>query len=81
MSSSVQAMAAPPPDRMVAQQSATPSRSTPTGEVDIPLTLSSRAFEQQYLRDLEMLERIEFQNECFFDAMGALHAERLEAHP
>jgi len=27
-----------------------------------------------WLRDLESLERIERQRECFFDAMGALHA-------
>jgi hypothetical protein len=32
----------------------------------------------QWLRDLEQLDRIEFQNACFFDAMGSLHAAQLE---
>lgn len=31
---------------------------------------------EQYLRDVKTLERIEFQNACFFDAMGALAAKR-----
>ena len=33
-------------------------------------------FEEQYLRDLATLDRIEHQNECFFDAMGEHHAQR-----
>ncbi len=32
----------------------------------------------RWLQDLERLDRIEFQNACFFDAMGQLHAERPE---
>ena len=30
-------------------------------------------FEEQYLRDLATLDRIEHQNECFFVVMGELH--------
>lgn len=30
-------------------------------------------FEEQYLRDLATLDRIDRQNECFFVAMGELH--------
>lgn len=30
-------------------------------------------FEEQYLRDLATLDRIEQQNECFFVVMGELH--------
>ena len=42
-----------------------------------------RADEQQYQRDLETLSRIEKQRECFFDAMGEIHADQIqtsEAH-
>jgi hypothetical protein len=34
--------------------------------------------EQQWLRDLDTLDRIEQQNECFFEAMGSLRASRME---
>ena len=33
------------------------------------------SWQKQYLRDLKTLDRIEFQNECFFDAMGAIQSE------
>lgn len=32
----------------------------------------------QYERDLETLDRIEKQNECFFDVMGEIHAAQLK---
>lgn len=39
-----------------------------------PAAATGKAWNEQYLRDLETLGRIEFQNACFFDAMGAIQA-------